>query len=1167
MKKMLTTRALKLCLWLCAQFLVVSQINAQVLSEGFEGTFPPSGWLVTDNGIGTGNNWTSSTNANTGSGAAFTNYDCTVASNSEDWLITPLVAISPGNNIIEYAHRQTFTTDYGSIYEVRVSTTSQTNLASFVSIDTLTEAQVPLAYAPYSVDLSAYNGQSIYIAFVHTQDCGDDYYVDDVLIGTPPCTPAAALAAANPTQNSIDLNWTSSSGLSEVSVVPAGSPPSGGPLSTTGSATVGGLMGATGYDAFVRDICEGGSPLLITGVFDGPLSGGQPKAIELYAQDSISDLSIYAVGSANNGGGTTAPLGEFSLPSQAVSSGTFIYITSDSADFVTYFGFSADFEDAVAFINGDDAVELVRGGQVIDVFGVDTVDGTGQTWEYLDGWAYRNNNTGANGGVFVDSSFTYSGINAVDGCSANGTCSSSWPIGTYQGVFDASIWVGPVPFATLCPPVIAPWEENFDGNQIPLCWTDSITSDPWRFNTGAGWEAGNAGDHTGNNGNYAWLDASFHDDGDVAILFSPFIITDSLTTPEAYYYIYSRNTNDTTVYNELLVDVWDGAAWNRIDSIKEDLGAAWVERTANLSSLNITGPVQLRFTNTGEFGSSFYNDILIDDVGVRELPTCPNPTNIVIDSITDTSAVVLFNSVAPGDTFFYSVVPFGMAPMPPYSQASGSPIALTGLMPNTVYEFYLQEFCGVGDSSAFLGPFPFTTACPPSPTADSAADAEVIASLPFSGTGSTVCNTDVIGNPSSDYWYVVTVDPCATDLDVSLCGSFYDTFLRILDDSLNPVASNDDNGPACSGTASSISTPVMGGGTYYIVVEGFSTNNGSYLIDVNQTLAPAPDASFNYMAASYCEDSMIIAPVITGDSGGVFTASAGLVIDSVTGAIAIDMPGSYVVSYTVGMGTCMDTDTFAVTVNAQEVADISYPVDSVCGDAGVISVTNNGTTGGTFNSLAALALNTSTGEIDPSGSMPGTYSVEYTTGGACADTGSTTITIVAAQDPTFFYPADTFCLDSMNPTPGLVTGGGVFSSTPGLVFTAADGTIDLTNTPVGTYTITYDLGGFCPANSSLNITIISCAVGLYDRLDDVSMYQVYPNPNTGRFNLVSLGVDKQVQVQVTDLEGRIILDQNAELIQGLPTQFDIGDVSVGTYFLRVVDGEKTANYKLYIHRN
>ena len=42
------------------------------------------------------------------------------------------------------------------------------------------------------------------------------------------------------------------------------------------------------------------SNLVITGVVDGPLSGGLPKAIELCVLSDITDLSSYGIGSANN---------------------------------------------------------------------------------------------------------------------------------------------------------------------------------------------------------------------------------------------------------------------------------------------------------------------------------------------------------------------------------------------------------------------------------------------------------------------------------------------------------------------------------------------------------------------------------------------------------------------------------------------------------------------------------------------------------------------------------------------------------------------------------------------------------------------------------------------------------------------------------------------------
>ena len=56
--------------------------------------------------------------------------------------------------------------------------------------------------------------------------------------------------------------------------------------------------------------------LIITGVFDGPLPGGDPKGIELFATSDIADLAQFAVGVANNGGGTDGV--ESILPSQAL---------------------------------------------------------------------------------------------------------------------------------------------------------------------------------------------------------------------------------------------------------------------------------------------------------------------------------------------------------------------------------------------------------------------------------------------------------------------------------------------------------------------------------------------------------------------------------------------------------------------------------------------------------------------------------------------------------------------------------------------------------------------------------------------------------------------------------------------------------------------------------
>ena len=171
--------------------------------------------------------------------------------------------------------------------------------------------------------------------------------------------------------------------------------------------------------------------LVITGVFDAPLTGGTPKGIELYVINDIDDLSSFGVGSANNGGGTDGQ--EFTFPADAVSAGTFIYVASEVDQFTAFFGFAPTYNaGSVMSINGDDAIELFENGSVSDTFGDINTDGNGEAWEYLDGWAYRNDDTGPEGATFTSTNWTYSGANALDGESDNASAATPFPIGTYS---------------------------------------------------------------------------------------------------------------------------------------------------------------------------------------------------------------------------------------------------------------------------------------------------------------------------------------------------------------------------------------------------------------------------------------------------------------------------------------------------------------------------------------------------------------------------------------------------------------------------------------------------------------------------------------------------------------------------------------------------------------
>ncbi|WP_020210621.1 ExeM/NucH family extracellular endonuclease [Gilvimarinus chinensis] len=170
--------------------------------------------------------------------------------------------------------------------------------------------------------------------------------------------------------------------------------------------------------------------LLITSVFDGPLPGGLPKGIEVYATADIADLSEYGLGSANNGGGSDGE--EFVFPAVAITAGTFITIASEDVGFSDFFGYAPNYTGSVASINGDDAIELFYNGSVIDVFGAQDVDGSGTEWDYLDGWAYRKDGAAA-ADQFNASDWLYSGANALDNQTTNASASSPIPLGSFGG--------------------------------------------------------------------------------------------------------------------------------------------------------------------------------------------------------------------------------------------------------------------------------------------------------------------------------------------------------------------------------------------------------------------------------------------------------------------------------------------------------------------------------------------------------------------------------------------------------------------------------------------------------------------------------------------------------------------------------------------------------------
>ncbi len=221
--------------------------------------------------------------------------------------------------------------------------------------------------------------------------------------------------------------------------------------------------------------------LVLTGVVDGPLTGGIPKAVELYAINDIPDLENYSLSNFNNG--STSPTSTFTFPAGSLAAGTHIWVASEPNSFTTYFGFAPNYITSTVNVNGDDAFRLFYNGAAIDVFGEVGVDGTGTPWDYLDGWAYRVSNTGPDGNVFQLGSWTFSGINALDGTTTNGTAGTPWPIGTYS--FGGSSVSCSVSIEIVAPPLADAGESTLVCEGSPIILSASGTGGVWSGGSGS----------------------------------------------------------------------------------------------------------------------------------------------------------------------------------------------------------------------------------------------------------------------------------------------------------------------------------------------------------------------------------------------------------------------------------------------------------------------------------------------------------------------------------------------------------------------------------------------------------------------------------------------------------------------------------------------------------
>ena len=292
------------------------------------------------------------------------------------------------------------------------------------------------------------------------------------------------------------------------------------------------------------------------------------------------------------------------------------------------------------------------------------------------------------------------------------------------------------------------------------------------------------------------------------------------------------------------------------------------------------------------------------------------------------------------------------------------------------------------------------------------------------------------------------------------------------------------------------------GGTYditYTVAADLSTcqvfSSTTFTVVITNVIVPVTGFSYT---TPICQDAQAtLTPTLDAGftTGGTFSSTTGLTIDSSTGVIDVtsSTAGPYTITYTLAGTSCLAATvaTFNIVINPviTPVTSFTYTTP-VCLNAAANPTPTFGTgftNGGVFTSNPAIGidLNASTGEINLVGSTDGTYVITYAVAAdpaSCQVASSTDFTIVLSPVVTpivgFNYTTPICKNAQATLTPTLDAGftlGGIFSSTTGLSINASSGVIDLANSTAGSYTITYDVAAnttTCQVANSATFNIV-----------------------------------------------------------------------------------------------
>jgi hypothetical protein len=365
--------------------------------------------------------------------------------------------------------------------------------------------------------------------------------------------------------------------------------------------------------------------------------------------------------------------------------------------------------------------------------------------------------------------------------------------------------------------------------------------------------------------------------------------------------------------------------------------------------------------------------------------------------------------------------------------------------------------------------------------------------------------------------------------------------------SLTPVACNDD----ISGTDlhSSITFLTVPGTTYYLMVDSYTGEDGTYCLDILQ------------VGNITCAQGTIGTNSVDNDGNLCFGENLADLMQ-VT-------PAEYVIPNTIpgvnGHLWCISSAPLSQAAWPGTIAGIaSTTASSTITLVGLVNDGANFQPGTYYLTSVVLAGATL---IDPAG-VTRVFNLDVTNG--CYFIGTShKITLWPEMDPITIPNAVTNATAPGNNGAINITPAGGSNAILGLPYTYlwSNGatTQDISGLAPGTYTVVIDEPSGCVPDGTASITV-SGFVSTQDPAV-VSEMSLTPNPTTGLVNVqIALAHSVEVKIEVVNTLGQVLISQQLGNTNAVKQSVDLSTLATGTYFMRISLDSETAVRSIVVNR-